>query len=86
MMHRSGYVNLRLTGAGAFYVHFRQHGCPGYNIFTVAQPALERGYRIELYTLPDGTRNPVLPDHAHAPSSGYLSYLLTGEVSLEELR
>jgi len=67
------------NGAGAFYVHVRQCGCPGYNVFTVSQPPLDRGYRIELYTLPDGTRNPVQPDHAHAPSLGYLSYLLTGD-------
>jgi len=67
------------NGAGAFYVHVRQCGCPGYNVFTVSQPSLDRGYRIELYSLPDGTRNPVQPDHAHAPSLGYLSYLLTGD-------
>jgi len=67
------------NGAGAFYIHVRQDGCPGYNVLTVRQPPLDQGYRIGLYTLPDGTRNPVQPDHAHAPSLGYLSYLLTGD-------
>jgi hypothetical protein len=29
--------------------------------------------------LPDGSRPPAQPDHAHAPSLGYISYLLTGD-------
>jgi len=67
------------NGGGAFFVHVRQNGAPGYNIFTVEQPSLDRGYRIPLYTLPDGGRTPTQPDHAHAPSIGYVSYLLTGD-------
>jgi hypothetical protein len=67
------------NGGGVFFVHVRQNGVPGYNIFTVEQPPLDRGYRIPLYRLPDGSRPPAQPDHAHAPSIGYISYLLTGE-------
>ena len=67
------------NGAGAFYVHVRQDGAPGYDIRTVEQPPLDRGYRVPLYRLPDGTRPPVQPDHAHAPSLGYVAYLLTGD-------
>ena len=60
-------------------MHVRQNAAPGYNIFTVGQPPLDRGYRIPLYRLPDGSRTPCQPDHAHAPSIGYVSYLLTGD-------
>jgi hypothetical protein len=67
------------NGGGAFYIHVRQDGAPGYNVFTVRQPPLDTGYRIELYRLPDGGRPAVQPDHAHAPSLGYFSYLLTGD-------
>lgn len=67
------------NGAGAFYIHVRQNGAPGYDIRTVAQKPLDRGYRIPLYRLPDGTKPPVQPDHAHAPSLGYVAYLLTGD-------
>jgi len=67
------------NGAGAFYIHVRQNGAPGYDIRTVEQPPLDRGHRIPLYRLPDGTRPPVQPDHAHAPSLGYVAYLLTGD-------
>ena len=67
------------NGAGAFYVHVRQNGAPGYDIRTVKQPPLDRGYRVPLYQLPDGTKPPVQPDHAHAPSLGYVAYLLTGD-------
>ncbi len=74
------------NGGGAFFVHVRQHGAPGYNVFTVSQPPLDQGYRIPLYRLPDGSRPPAQPDHAHAPSIGYLGYLLTGdEYYAEEL-
>ena len=67
------------NGAGAFYIHVRQNGAPGYDIRTVSPKPLDRGYRIPLYRLPDGTRPPVQPDHAHAPSLGYVAYLLTGD-------
>lgn len=67
------------NGAGAFYIHVREDGAPGYNVFTVKQPPLDQGYRIELYRLPDGGRPSVQPDHAHAPSLGYFSYLVTGD-------
>ncbi len=68
------------NGAGAFYIHVRQDvGTPGYNVFTVANKPLDRGFRMPLYRLPDGTKPPVQPDHAHAPSIGYISYLLTGD-------
>jgi len=67
------------NGGGAFFIHVRQDGAPGYNIFTVSQPPLDRGYRLPLYRLPDGSRTPCQPDHAHAPSIGYISYLLTGD-------
>ncbi len=67
------------NGAGAFYIHVRQDGAPGYDIRTVDPKPLDRGFRIPLYRLPDGTRPPVQPDHAHAPSLGYVAYLLTGD-------
>jgi hypothetical protein len=73
MLHADG------NGGGAFFVHVRQDGAPGYNVFTVEQAPLDQGYRIPLYTLPDGSRTPAQPDHAHAPSIGYISYLLTGD-------
>ncbi len=67
------------NGGGVFFIHVRQDGAPGYDVSTVEQPPLDRGYRIPLYRLPDGTRPPAQPDHAHAPSIGYISYLLTGD-------
>lgn len=67
------------NGGGTFFVHVRQDGAPGYNVFTVEQPPLDRGYRIPLYTLPDGSRTAAQCDHAHAPSIGYISYLITGD-------
>ncbi len=67
------------NGAGAFYVHVRQDGMPGYDVRTVRPRPLNRGYRLPLYTLPDGSKPPVQPDHAHAPSLGYVAYLLTGD-------
>ncbi|MHC4404760.1 MAG: hypothetical protein ACYTG0_34345 [Planctomycetota bacterium] len=67
------------NGGGVFFVHVRQNGAPGYNLLTVEQPPLDRGFRIPLYTLPDGSRTPAQPDHAHAPSIGYVAYLLTGD-------
>jgi hypothetical protein len=80
MLHADG------NGGGAFFVHVRQNGAPGYNVFNVEQPPLDSGYRIPLYTLPDGSRTPAQPDDAHAPSIGYISYLLTGdEYYAEEL-
>ena len=67
------------NGGGAFFVHVRQAGAPGYNIFTVKQPAQDGRYRIDLYKLPDGTKTPCQPDHAHTPGIAYVSYLLTGD-------
>ncbi len=67
------------NGAGTFYIHVRQGDMPGYNVFTVKQPPLDRGFRIDLYRLPDGAKPPVQPDHAHVPSLGYFSYLVTGD-------
>ena len=67
------------NGGGAFYVHVRQGGAPGYNVYTVSQRPLGGPYRMPLYRLPDGTKVPRQPDHAHAPSLGYVSYLLTGD-------
>jgi len=67
------------NGGGAFFIHVRQDGAPGYDIRTVKHPPLDRGFRIPLYRLPDGTKPPVQPDHAHAPSIGYVAYLLTGD-------
>ena len=67
------------NGSGAFFMHVRQDGAPGYDIRTVKQPAQASGYRHNLYRLPDGKRTPVQPDHAHAPSLGYVAYLLTGD-------
>jgi len=72
------------NGAGAFYVHVRQGGAPGYDIRTTHPKPLDRGYRIPLYRLPDGTKPPVQPDHAHAPSLGYVAYLLTGDTFYAE--
>ncbi|HET6429388.1 MAG TPA: hypothetical protein VFJ30_13310 [Phycisphaerae bacterium] len=67
------------NGAGAFFIHVRQDGAAGYDIRTVKQPAQDSGFRPDLYRLPDGGRTPVQPDHAHAPSLGYVAYLLTGD-------
>jgi len=67
------------NGAGAFFIHVRQDGAAGYDIRTVKQPPLDKGFRPNLYRLPDGRRTPVQPDHAHAPSLGYVAYLLTGD-------
>ncbi len=67
------------NGGGAFYIHVRQGGAPGYDVRTVRPRPLDRGYRIPLYRLPDGSKPPVQPDHAHAPSLGYVAYLLTGD-------
>ena len=67
------------NGGGAFFIHVRQDGAPGYNVLTVAQPPQDKGYRINLYRLPDGTRPPAQPDHAHTPAIGYIGYLLTGD-------
>jgi hypothetical protein len=67
------------NGAGAFYIHVRQDGAPGYDVRSVNPQPLDRGFRIPLYRLPDGTKPPVQPDHAHAPSLGYAAYLLTGD-------
>jgi len=67
------------NGAGAFYIHVRQDSAPGYDIRSVPHPPLDRPFRINLYELPDGEKPRVQPDHAHAPSLGYVSYLLTGD-------
>ena len=67
------------NGGGAFYIHVRQDGMPGYNVYTVTQRPLDKGYFMPLYTLPDGSKPPCQPDHAHAPSIGYIAYLLTGD-------
>jgi len=67
------------NGGGAFFIHVRQDGMPGYNIFTVKQPAQDKGFRLPLYRLPDGSKPAAQPDHAHAPSIGYIAYLLTGD-------
>ena len=67
------------NGAGAFFVHVRQDGAPGYNVFTINPKPQSSGYRINLYKLPDGKKTPSQPDHAHTPSTGYIGYLLTGD-------
>ena len=67
------------NGAGAFFIHVSQGGVPGYNVFTVKIPPQSSGYRPPLYRLPDGSRTPAQPDHAHTPSLAYISYLLTGD-------
>lgn len=67
------------NGGGAFYIHIRQNGAPGYDVRSVKPQPLDRGFRMPLYRLPDGTKPPVQPDHAHAPSLGYVAYLLTGD-------
>lgn len=59
-------------GGGAFYIHVRQNGMPGFNVKT--QTRAPKGKRqMPSYQLP------VQPDHAHTPSLGYISYLLTGD-------
>ena len=67
------------NGAGAFYIHVRDGGAPGYDVRTVQEKPLDTPYRLPLYQLPDGSKPPVQPDHAHAPSLGYVAYLLTGD-------
>ena len=67
------------NGGGAFFVHMREKGAPGYNVFTARPRQHDRNQRLSLYRLPDGTRTPTQADHAHMPSIGYISYLLTGD-------
>ena len=67
------------NGGGAFPVHIRQDGMPGYNVFTAKAQPLDRPFWVDIYKLPDGTKPPTQPDHSHAPSLGYISYMLTGD-------
>ena len=67
------------NGGGGFYIHVRQGGAPGYDIFTVKYRAQDRPYWINAYRLPDGGKPPCQPDHSHAPSIGYVAYMLTGD-------
>ena len=67
------------NGGAAFFIHLRQDGAPGYNVWTVNPKPQDRPFRPNLYRLPDGNRTPVQPDHAHAPSIGYVAYMLTGD-------
>ena len=65
------------NGGGAFYMHIRHKGAPGYDVFSADAP---KGCRIDRYTnIPDAVRPNLEPDYAHAPSLGYVSYLLTGD-------
>ncbi|MHC4717677.1 MAG: hypothetical protein ACYS5V_11955, partial [Planctomycetota bacterium] len=67
------------NGGGAFPMHIRQDGMPGYNVFTVKDQPLDRPFWFNIYRLPDGSKPPTQPDHSHAPSLGYISYLITGD-------
>ena len=64
------------NGAGAFYMHIRHKGMPGYNIYA---PDAPRNTRIDRYSIPGAVRPNLEPDYAHAPSLGYISYLMTGD-------
>ncbi|MEE8458527.1 MAG: hypothetical protein V3S08_01570, partial [Phycisphaerales bacterium] len=64
------------NGGASYYIHVRDSdGAPGYNILTM--PASQRPqsnpHRINMYQFTHQ------PDHAHAPSLGYLGYILTGD-------
>ncbi len=72
------------NGGGAFFVHVREKGAPGYNIFTAKPRQHDKNQRLSLYRLPDGSRTPTQADHAHMPSIGYISYLLTGDTFYAE--
>ena len=67
------------NGGGAFFVHVREKGAPGYNVFTAKPRQHDKNQRLSLYRLPNGSRTPTQADHAHMPSIGYISYLLTGD-------
>ena len=68
------------NGGGAFPMHVRQDaGNPGYNIFAVKDKPQDRPFWVNIYRLPDGTKPPTQPDHSHAPSMGYISYMITGD-------
>ena len=68
------------NGGGAFPMHVRQEaGMPGYNIFAVKDKPQDRPFWVNIYRLPDGTKPPTMPDHSHAPSLGYISYMITGD-------
>jgi len=67
------------NGGGAFYMHVRQGRMPGFNVFTVKQAHSNPGYRVNRWGLPAGEKVTHEPDHAHAPSLGYISYMLTGD-------
>ena len=62
------------NGGGAFYIHIRQKpGVPGYKVHEQirARPG-QRNMGPRRVTI-------VQPDHAHAPSLGYISYMITGD-------
>ena len=65
------------NGAGAFYIHTRQGRMPGHNVFTVKVKPSQGGYRVSRWDLKPTPQ--WQPDHAHAPSLGYISYLITGD-------
>ena len=64
------------NGAGAFYMHIRHKGMPGYNVYAAGAP---KGCRIDRYSIPGNVRPNLEPDYAHAPSLGYISYMMTGD-------
>ena len=65
------------NGSGAFYIHNRQDGMAGHDVFSVKVKPLSQGYRLSRWEIKPTPR--WQPDHAHAPSLGYISYLMTGD-------
>ena len=69
------------NGSGCFWIHSRQDGMAGWNVFDIdpRKIPLLRGNKINPWKLPDGSSMSIRPDHAHAPSLGYVGYILTGD-------
>ena len=69
------------NGGASYYIHVRDSaGAPGYNVLTLppSQRPLSNPHRINMYQFTHQ------PDHAHAPSLGYLGYIMTGDTFYAE--
>ena len=69
------------NGSGCFWIHSRQNGMAGWNVFDIDSQKIPllRNNVIDPWKLPDGSSMSLRPDHAHAPSLGYVAYILTGD-------
>ncbi len=66
------------NGGGSYYIHVRDdNNAPGYDVLALRSQSpgkvpLSNPHRIDIYQFN------YRPDHAHAPSLGYISYMITG--------